>query len=418
MLADLPIARFALDCHPEDVLADCQLLVVNPAVRPDHPLVALAKSRQIDMTTEIQLFMRHCPALVVAVTGSNGKSTTTALIHHLLLHANPDFEGRISLGGNIGISLLDQVHLIRPRDIVVLELSSFQLHLLGDKRFRPNIAVLTNFSPNHLDWHGSEADYRKAKQAIFDAQTSNDIAIIPDDEHPDGHLNDTPWRVRGIRMRFGLTDHGDDGAFLENGMLILRSHVFEDAIRFRVPPQLPGKHNQLNIAAAACAAWLAGADSTQFSAALQTFQPLPHRLQLVAEHAGRQFWNDSIATTPESAMMALHVFPGRIILLAGGYDKGQDLSAFASEIKSRVAFVVLMGQTAAKLHQLLTNEPVELQIRIATDFRDAFRSAVAFSQQGDIVLLSPGCASYGWFQDFRERGDLFSALARDWSPDT
>jgi UDP-N-acetylmuramoylalanine--D-glutamate ligase len=145
---------------------------------------------------------------------------------------------------------------------------------------------------------------------------------------------------------------------------------------------------------------------------------LPHRLQLVVEHAGRQFWNDSIATTPESAIAALHVFPGRIILLAGGYDKGQDLAAFAAEIRSRVAAVVLMGQTAPLLHQLLMNEPSALQIRIATDFQDAFRSAVAFSQRGDIVLLSPGCASYGWFQDFRERGELFSAIARDWNPDT
>ncbi len=418
LLSDLPIARFALGGHPEDVLADCQLLVVNPAVRPDHSLVALARSMQIDVTTEIELFLRHNPASVIAVTGSNGKSTTTALIHHLLLHASPEFEGKVWLGGNIGISLLDQVHLIQPHDIVVLELSSFQLHLLAQKRFRPNIAVLTNFSPNHLDWHGSEADYRKAKQGIFDAQTSEDAAIIPDDTQSADSSNDPAWRVRAGRMRFGLTDHGDDGAFLEAGLLILRSHSFEDAIRFTVPQQLPGQHNQLNVAAAACAAWLAGADATQFSSALQTFRPLPQRLQLVAETGGRQFWNDSIATTPESAIAALHVFPGRIILLAGGYDKGQDLAAFAAEIRSRVAAVVLMGQTAPKLHQLLTNEPPELPIKIATDFQDAFRSAVAFSQRGDIVLLSPGCASYGWFQDFRERGDLFSALARDWNPDT
>ena len=419
MLSELPVVRFALGGHPDDVLADCQLLVVNPAVRPDHPLVVLAKSRQIDVTTEIELFLRHNPASVIAVTGSNGKSTTTAIIHHLLLHANPDFKGKIWLGGNIGISLLDQVQTIQPQDIVVLELSSFQLHLLAPKKcLRPNIAVLTNFSPNHLDWHGSECEYRKAKQAIFDAQSSEDAAIIPDETNSERDANQASWRVRGSRLRFGLTDHGDDGAFLECGMLILRSHFFEDAIRFTVPPQLPGQHNQLNIAAAACAAWLAGADSTLFSSALQTFRPLPHRLQLVTEQAGRQFWNDSIATTPESAIMALQVFHGRIILLAGGYDKGQDLADFAAEIKSRVAAVVLMGQTASVLFQLLTNEPSELQIRIETDFRDAFRSAVAFSRRGDIVLLSPGCASYGWFQDFRERGDLFSALARDWSPDT
>ncbi len=415
MLSEISIARFALGGHPDDVLVDCQLLVVNPAVRPDHPLVALARSRQIDVTTEIELFLRHNPASVIAVTGSNGKSTTTALIHHLLLHANPDFEARIWLGGNIGISLLDQVSLIQPEDIVVLELSSFQLHLLGGKHFRPRIAVLTNFSPNHLDWHGSEAEYRKAKQVVFDAQTSDDAAIITDDTASGCNSNEA-WRIRGSRFRFGITDSGDEGAFLEGGLLILRSHSFEDTMRFKAPPQLPGKHNQLNIAAAACAAWLAGANPTLFSAALQRFQPLPHRLQLVTENSGRQFWNDSIATTPESATMALHVFPGRIILLAGGYDKGQDLAGFAKEIKSRVAAVVLMGQTAPGLHQLLTNEPSELQVRIATDFRDAFQSAVAFSQQGDIVLLSPGCASYGWFQDFRERGERFAALARDWSP--
>ena len=417
-IQDIPIARLALGGHPEDVLDDCQLLIVNPAVPPDHPLVALARTRGIEVTTEIELFLRHNPASVIAVTGSNGKSTTTALIHHLLTQAYPDFEGRIWLGGNIGISLLDQLEAIQPRDIVVLELSSFQLTLLAEKRFRPDIAVLTNYSPNHLDWHGSEAAYRKAKQSIFDAQMPDDAAIIPDDTDAHDDRNVPQWRIRCGGMKFGLTDLGDHGAFLEGGTLILRSQSFEDAVRLAVPHQLPGRHNQLNIAAAACAAWLAGADSTRFSMALQSFRPLPHRLQLVVEKSGRQFWNDSIATTPESAIMALHVFPGRIILLAGGYDKGQDFTRFAAEIKLKASAVVLMGQTAGKLHELLTDGPNDLQIGIAADFREAFRCAVAFSQQGDIVLLSPGCASYGWFKDFRERGDLFSALARDWSPDT
>lgn len=417
-LHDQPILRFALNGHPDNVLDDCQLLVVNPAVRPDHPLVARARARHIEVTSEIELFLRHNPASVIAVTGSNGKSTTSALIHHLLRHANPDFAGSVWLGGNIGVSLLDQIEVIQPQDIVVLELSSFQLNLLAEKRFRPNIAVLTNFSPNHLDWHGSEADYRKAKQSIFDAQTSQDAAIIPDETNTDCHIKEVSWRIRAGEMRFGLTDHGDDGAFFDDGTLILRSQGFEDAQRLSVPSQLPGRHNQLNIAAATCAAWLAGADTTKFTSALQTFRPLPHRLQLVSDRGGRQFWNDSIATTPESAMMALQVFSNRIILLAGGYDKGQNLTQFATEIKNRAAAVVLMGATAPSLYQLLTDLPGEIQIRIATDFRDAFRCAVAFSMEGDIVLLSPGCASYGWFQDFRERGDLFSALARDWSPDT
>ncbi len=406
-LNDVQIAHYELNGHSEAVLADCQLLVVNPAVRPDHPLVVEARSRQIEVTTEIALFLRHNPATVIAVTGSNGKSTTSALIHHLLKHAYPEFAGNAWLGGNIGISLLDQTSVIQPQDIVVLELSSFQLHLLKIECFRPNIAVLTNFSPNHLDWHGSETEYRKAKQSILDAQISTDAAIIPDD---------TTWRVRGSQFQFGVHDRGEDGVFLEAGLMLLRTGDCEDVIRIRIPRQLPGMHNQLNIAAAACAAWLAGADATLFSSALQSFRPLPHRLQLVVETAGRQFWNDSIATTPESAMMALRVFPGRIILLAGGYDKGQDLASFAAEIRLRAAAVVLMGQTEPILHRLLTTEHSDLPIRIATDFRDAFRSAVAFSQEGDIVLLSPGCASYGWFQDFRERGDQFTAFAREWSP--
>jgi len=413
-LSNSQIAHYELNGHPESVLADCQLLVVNPAVHPDHPLVAEARNRHIDVTTEIALFLRHNPASVIAVTGSNGKSTTSALIHHLLLHAWPSFEGNVWLGGNIGISLLDQTPTIQPHDIVVLELSSFQLHLLRAEGFRPDIAIMTNFSPNHLDWHGTEAEYRKAKQAIFDAQTSADAAVIPDDTAASG---ESAWRVRGNQFRFGLSDQGEAGAFLEDDLLILRSGHNEDVIRVQTPRQLPGKHNQLNIAAATCAAWLAGADATLFSAALETFRPLPHRLQLVVETAGRQFWNDSIATTPESAMMALRVFPGRIVLLAGGYDKGQNLASFAIEIRSRVAAVVLMGQTQPILHQLLTTEPSDVKIRIASDFRDAFRCAVAFSLEGDIVLLSPGCASYGWFQDFRERGDQFSALAREWSPD-
>ena len=158
MLSDVPVKRFSLNGHPEDVLTDCELLVVNPAVHPDHPLVVLARSRQVEMTTEVGLFLRHNPASAIAVTGSNGKSTTAAMIHHLLLYANPDFKGNVWLGGNIGISLLDQIPAIRPQDIVILELSSFQLYLLGPERFRPKIAVLTNFSPNHLDWHGSECE--------------------------------------------------------------------------------------------------------------------------------------------------------------------------------------------------------------------------------------------------------------------
>jgi UDP-N-acetylmuramoylalanine--D-glutamate ligase len=412
-LADVPIRRVFFGHHPPEAFDDCELLVVNPAVRPDDPSVVTAVRRGIDVTTEIELFLRHNPASVIAVTGSNGKSTTTALIHHLLIHAAA--ESRVWLGGNIGVSLLDRLPEITAEDLVVLELSSFQLEFLRARRFRPNIAVLTNFSPNHLDWHGTESAYRKAKQGIFDAQTADDVAIVPDVAE-----SAAEWRTRGHRFLFGTEDTGCDGVFLEQETLVLRSSHgrFEDAVRIAVPGQLPGEHNRLNIAAAACAAWQAGADPHLFSEALRSFRPLPHRLQLVAEQGGRRFWNDSIATTPESAIMALKVFTDPIVLLAGGYDKGQDLREFAEVICSRASAVVLMGQTAGALEELIaakagTQGPA---IRLAVNFSDAFGQAVALSRGGTIVLLSPGCASYGWFRDYRERGELFTKMAREWSP--
>lgn len=425
-LADARIQHWALGEHPAEVFSECQILVANPAVKPDNAFVCEAIQRGADVTTEIELFLRHNPAPVIAVTGSNGKSTTTALIHHLLKGSQTGEEPnsgfrRIWLGGNIGISLLDQLPEITPDDMVVLELSSFQLETLRRKRFRPQIAVLTNFSPNHLDWHGNVASYRRAKQAIFDFQTADDVAIVPADEDDllDG-VEPTPWKTRGQPMHFGIADQGDDGVFFDDGNLILRAArgTFEDSVRLKIPAQLPGVHNALNVAAACCAAWQAGADPESFSATLKTFQPLPHRLQLVAENAGRQFWNDSIATTPESAIMALRVFSGRAILLAGGYDKGQDLRHFANEIKIRAKAVVLMGKTAESLKSLLDSgdQAATLPAIVAGDFAEAFARAVALSNPGDIVLLSPGCASYGWFRDYRERGELFCQFAREWRP--
>lgn len=420
-LKDVRLHQLEMGGHTESAFADCRMLVVNPAVPPGNAFVDAARAKGVDVTTEIELFLRLNPAPVIAVSGSNGKSTTTALIAHLLQQGrNPDCDnsapfGNVWLGGNIGISLLGALDRIRAKDRVVLEVSSFQLEFLRHKRFRPVIAVLTNYSPNHVDWHGTEAAYRSAKQSLFDAQAGRDSAIVPAE---DDSLR--PWRIRGQRFCFGTSDTGEDGAFLQEGTLLLRSGSGqqEDALRLPVPAQLPGLHNHRNVAAAACAAWLAGANIRTFASALRSFEPLPHRLQRIAEVAGRQFWNDSIATTPESAMMALRVFTNRCILLAGGYSKGQDLRLFADEIRTRTKAVILMGQTAGELQRLVTSEKTatEPQIRIARDFRDAFHQAVALSNPGDIVLLSPGCASFDWFRDYRERGDLFTSLAREWRP--
>jgi len=414
-IADLSLHRLELGGHPPDVFSECRLLVVNPAVPPGHPGVESARLRGADITTEIDLFLRHQQGQVIGITGSNGKSTTAGLIQHLLKCA-----GRQAwLGGNIGASLLPDLSRIERDHWVVLELSSFQLELLRPRRFRPKIALLTNFSPNHLDWHGKLEAYRLAKQSLFSSQFADDVSIvpIPQDEPAAAGVE---WRLRGRRYEFGLEDSGMDGAFFEAGTLILRKGGgrIEDCLLLSVPSQLPGHHNRCNVAAACCAAWLAGVPPTNFSAALDCWRPLPHRLQCVAERGGRQFWNDSIATTPESAVAALQHASGRAVLLAGGYDKGQNLQPLADAICRHARGVILMGQTAPVLQQHLQNSSVgpAPQALIAPDFSTAFRLAVEMSRSGDMVLLSPGCASYGWFRDYRDRGDQFTRMAQEWSP--
>lgn len=414
-LQDLPLTRLELGSHPPDVFTECRMLVVNPAVPPGHPGIEAARARGADITTEIELFLRHQRGQVIGVTGSNGKSTTAALIHHLLTAAGI----AAWLGGNIGISLLPKLTHIDQRHWVVLELSSFQLELLRPRKFRPQIALLTSFSPNHLDWHGTLEAYRLAKQSLFSSQNATDFSIVPLLATEPANSG-KEWRIRGRRHEFGVEDSGLDGAFFEGRTLILRtSHGrSEDCLPLSVPPQLPGDHNRSNLAAAACAAWLAGASPGGFSTALKSWRPLPHRLQCVAERGGRQFWNDSIATTPESAIAALQHASGRAILLAGGFDKGQDLRPLADAICRHARGVVLMGQTAPALLQHLQNSASRAApaARIAADFPAAFRLAVEMSRPGDMVLLSPGCASYGWFRDYRDRGDQFIRMAQEWSP--
>jgi len=409
-LSDLKIAATYLGEHPDAAFDDAELVVVNPAIKPDNPHVQRCRERGAVITSELELFLQHNPAKVIAVTGSNGKSTTAALTHHLLKDYLTSVDQRAWLGGNIGTSLLPDVDQIRADDWVVLEVSSFQLHWLRESQFAPTIAVITNFAPNHLDWHGTLQHSHASKQVLLQRQNRDHVAVIADDA-------ETEWRVRGVTMRFGTNDGGEDGAYLDDGVMILRRGRDEDAVRFNAPPQLPGNHNRNNIAAAVCAAWCAGADPERFLSVLNSFQPLPHRLQLVAEGRGLRFINDSLATTPESAIAALQAFSSSCVIIAGGSDKGADLSAMVDAIRQRAIAVVLIGDTAHKISLALTAESDNKSTPktiIASDFNQAFQQAVALAPEGSIVLLSPGCASYGWFRDFRERGERFTELALQW----
>lgn len=412
-LANHNVVSF-LEGHPHEAFDEIELLVVNPAVRPDNDVVQKCRENGVFVTSEIELFLSANPAKVVAVSGTNGKSTTASLIAHLLGHDAADTDRKVWLGGNIGKSLLPHVGEITESDIVVLELSSFQLEHLRESGFAPDIAVITNLHPNHIDWHGSFAAYRSAKQVLLQRQSISQVAVLPGSDEPHDD-----WRVRGRCLRFGDQDFSEPGVFVEDGSLILRDGAKEDAIRIQMPRQLAGRHNTLNVTAAACAAWLAGADPNSFQQQLNSFSSLPHRLQQIGAGKGLVFYNDSNSTTPESTIAALNTLPRPPVLIAGGADKGADLTALAAAIVKAATAVVLIGDTSHALQRLLMEQLSEgdFPIAIADDFEDAFRRAVALAPERGIVLLSPGCASFGWFTDYRERGERFEKMAKDWIRD-
>ncbi len=399
-LASSPPQKLHLGPHDEADFRDAELIVVNPAIRRDHSLLQLADAGGVPLTSEMNLFWQHQPGRILAVTGSNGKSTTTALLHAMLAQSGR----RVWLGGNIGRSLLPRVGEIQPDDLVVLELSSFQLTDLDRLQASPHIAVITNFSPNHLDWHPDVDHYRWAKQTVLRWQNAGDSAVLNADD-PDV----CNWTGQGRRWLFGLADHRADGLFLRGDVAVLRLQNSEQSFPLRDWVKLPGEHNLANALAAAAAAIAAGASLGDVRRGLEVYEPLPHRLQFVAEVDGRRFYNDSLATTPESTIVALRSFDGPIVLLAGGYDKQVDLTAMATEIAGRAKAVALMGQTANRLREAIhQNQGTHVSISPPhADFSSAFRWAWDQSSPGDVILLSPGCASYDWFQNFAHRGAQF-----------
>jgi UDP-N-acetylmuramoylalanine--D-glutamate ligase len=408
-IADCPVETFRLGGHIEDDLIDADLVVVNPAVPPTSPFLARAREYGVPLTSEMSLFWQFHPGRTLAVTGSNGKSTTTAMTHAILQAAGVPSR----LGGNIGRSLLPEVDQITPEEWAVLELSSFQLEDLDRLPASPNVAVVTNFSPNHLDWHGCLSAYRRAKQTILRWQTPDDAAVLNQDD-----ADVCEWPTFGRTFWFGSRDLGRDGVFADGGEHVLRMNGRVERFPLGDWLPLPGRHNLQNAMAAACAAVSAGADLDAVRRGLTGYRALPHRLECVGRIAGRTFYNDSLATTPESTMVALEAFTQPIVLLVGGYDKQIDLAPLADAVARRVKAAALMGQTAEALGCLIESVPESdrLAMQECGTFEEAFHWAVDRSDPGDVVLLSPGCASYDWFHNYAERGRRFVELVEAWRP--
>lgn len=391
---------FVLGEHRIADFTGANLVVVSPAVPRESRYVQAAREAGVPLTTEIGLFVAHCPARVCGITGSNGKTTTVSMLESILAAANLPHH----TGGNIGGSLLSSLPAISAGETVVLELSSFQLEWLDEAGWSPAIAAVLNIMPNHLDRHGTIDAYRDAKAAILDNQAPGDTAILVSDDGGSLSLAD---RVRGRTVLVGH-DIGDDGVAVNGAWLTGRRNGVDERLFDTRDLNVPGAHNVLNAAVAAACARELGIGTEAIACGLAEFRGVPHRLEFVGEHNGIRFFNDSKSTTPDATAAAVNAFGCAVIPILGGYDKGVSFEKMAGAIAGPVWWAALIGTTAPALETALGKAGVRTG-RFDT-LEDAFAACLEYANPADIVLLSPGCASYDMFSNYEERGEVFRAL--------
>jgi UDP-N-acetylmuramoylalanine--D-glutamate ligase len=375
-----------------------ELIVPSPGVPRSHPLLLAARTRGIAVVSEIELAVRLGRARVIAITGTNGKSTTTSLVGRALELAGV----RTFTGGNLGRPLIEAADT--DADVWVAEVSSFQLEWVD--RFRPAIGCLLNVTPDHLDRHADFAEYRAAKARLFAAQTAADVAVVNRDDPDAAAIG------RGLVARclsFGEAPV-PEGAFLAADAVVVRLGGVEERVGLG-RTRLAGRHNVENIMAAALVARLAGAPLGAVQEAVDTLVPLPHRLALVAERSGVRWYDDSKATNVGAAVKSLASFPGPVVLLAGGVDKGGDYAPLAAAAREKARLVLVFGQARERIAASLAAAGV--CVRRVDDLVQAVRSAAAAAQPGDTVLLAPACSSFDMFTDYAARGRAFACAVEE-----
>ena len=403
--------QLRLGGHPLELLEGADLVCVSGGVPLTIPFIQAAMQRGIPLSNDSQIFLEACPAQVIGITGSSGKTTTTALVG---LMAQKYFEmkqngHRAWVGGNIGNPLIEQVDQIDEDDLVVLELSSFQLELMTRS---PQIAAILNITPNHLDRHGSMQAYIAAKSRILRFQHVGDVAILNRDDPGSWSLAE---HLKSDLISFGFQKPDSK----QNGTYIYKDAIWLQLGResLKMLPlewiQLPGRHNIANVLAACAIAAAASLALPAIQTAIEEFTGIPHRLEFIRNINGADWYNDSIATAPERTMAAIEAFEGPLVLLLGGRDKNLPWDDLARLIHQRVRAVVLFGEAAGLIEKALgavkKGETLQVISRCNT-LEEAVQAAAKLAQPGDTVLLSPGCTSFDAFKDFEERGEYFRKL--------
>jgi UDP-N-acetylmuramoylalanine--D-glutamate ligase len=402
-LAAVGARLIAGDDHPD--LSGYDMLYLNPAVSKEAPVVADALRRALPVSALTDLFFTICPARIIGITGSNGKTTTTTLVGEMIRTAGLP----VHVGGNIGRPLLNEAALMHPTDWVVLEMSSFQLEWL---QASPQIAVVTNLTPNHLDRHHSMEEYFRAKAPIVAHQQPADCAILNAD---DGYAARFAEQAGGRVLYFSLVSAPADGAALEGDVLAIRRGGHTEAVCVQADVRIPGRHNLANALAAIAAANQIGVPPAAMHEVLRTFQGVPHRLEVVRTIDAVVYYNDSIATSPDRTLAALQALSRPIVLILGGHDKQLPWDDLCRVACARCRAVLMIGEATSLIatafaHALQAGPPGLLQpehVRACGDLEQAVTQAARLAQPGDAVLLSPGCASYDQYRNFEERGEHF-----------
>ena len=417
---DYPGIRFYLGGHPEDVLIGARYVCVSGGVPLDLPILQLARERGIPLTNDAQLFIERCPVPVIGITGSAGKTTTSALVARIAEGAGH----KVWLGGNIGNPLIEALPKIKASDIVVLELSSFQLELMTSS---PAVSALLNLSPNHLDRHGSFENYAAAKANILRHQKGTDVAVLGWDEAGSKAFQQI---VAGELLAFSRYEMVPDGAFMLGSRLLVAGSASYDAsphvVCLREDIPLRGDHNVLNVLAACAitggmglAIDRPGIMPEVMREAICEFEPVEHRLETVRDVAGVTWVNDSIATAPERLLAALSSYEEPLVLLIGGADKDLPWESVMQFALRKARQIIVFGaegekQVSTKVMKLLDKMRVgDVSVSRAVCLEEAVKRAAEVAVPGDVVLLSPGGTSYDAYPDFAARGEHFRQLVSE-----
>src|SRR2546426_2986941 len=383
--------------HREETFLVQELIVPSPGVPADTPFLQAARAKGIPIWSEIELAYRFLKGKLIGITGSNGKTTTAALIAHVLETAGFP----VILAGNIGTPLVARVEETSDSSICVVEMSSFQLELI--ESLRPDIGVLLNLTPDHLDRHPSLDAYGRAKARLFENQNKGDAAILNADDP--GLKAYAPSRPQVFW--FSRRQLIDQGALLRGSEIVFRRGGTEQVLLRRENIGLPGAHNVENVLAAAAAAFLSGALPEAIATGVTRFAGVEHRLEFVAEIQGVRYHNDSKATNVDATLKALDAFPGRILVILGGKDKGSDYTLVRAPLREKAILALLIGAAAEKIERQIAGS---VAIERAGTLERAAGIASHAARQGDIVVLAPACASFDQFQSYEHRGRVFKDL--------